>query len=472
VKVVLLYNAIGGLMENYSMKVANNKELPEIIDASITRLEGIYNFKPHIGLLPDGELIMFVTHAHSEERITAHSAKNSPRALNSHVVLYRSYDGGSTWSWGRHVREMVGGHEPSVSIIDGIVFVLCHFQGDGGFPDSFAERDYPYSMIFRSSDGGETFQKQFIDRDFTKSNFEERLYISRNVIKLSDDTLFFGIVAGKRHISCYSKDLGITWECREASVPGCHYKGMARSFYTEALFFQTNSNRLMMMSRVDYDYSVFENPLPFLPDGGGGTKLDNYDGEVLFESTDFGLTWKPLRALGFPSLMYPSIVNLSEGRMLFTYTVREIPPKGTGCIHPKVGVQAILIKETENGIIDFDFENDVIIIDDSTPDSMRNAGCFGNTLELPDGSFITPFSYPVIDSEILKLADNKEYMKEEVFDYYAGLQNTYSFRYKDFINEDPILMELYLRRNFSALFLYAQCANKGGIASAVVKWRL
>jgi hypothetical protein len=103
---------------------------------------------------------------------------------------------------------------------------------------------------------------------------------------------------------------------------------------------------------------------------------------------------------------------------------------------------------------------------------MRNAGGFGNTLQLPDGALVTPFSYPLIDPEILEMADRKEYMKEEVFDYWASLQNTYSFRYRDIVREDPVLSELHLRRNFSALFLYGQAANKGGIATAVVRWSL
>jgi hypothetical protein len=33
-------------------------------------------------------------------------------------------------------------------------------------------------------------------------------------------------------------------------------------------------------------------------------------------------------------------------------------------------------------------------------------------------------------------------------------------------------MELNLRRCFSALFLYARCANKGGIGTRVVRWDL
>ena len=459
-------------MEEYLLKVINNQNLPEFINGRITRLEGLDNFKPHIGLLPNGEIVMFVAHGHAEERITVGNARNSPRALGSHVVMYRSSDGGASWGWGHHVREMIGGHEPSVSVIDGILFVLCHFQGSGGYPDPYAERDYSYSVLFRSDDYGRTFTKQYIDRDFIGTGPTENLYISRNVIKLADGRLLFGIVAGNRHISCYSSDSGKTWYCREATVPGCRYENTARSFYSEALFFHTNSGKLMMMSRVDYDYAVFDVNVPYLPTTGGRTKLDNFDGEVLFESMDCGLTWNPVRALGFPSLMYPSIVNLESGRMLFTYTVREIPPEGNGCIHPKVGVQAVTISEHSDGTFDVDLSKDVIVIDDSTPDSMRNAGCFGNTIMLPGGDFLTPFSYPVIDPEILTLADNKEYLKESVFNHYAKAQYTYQYRYNDFLTDDPALTELYLRRSFSALFLYGRCMNKGGIATAVVRWRL
>ena len=74
--------------------------------------------------------------------------------------------------------------------------------------------------------------------------------------------------------------------------------------------------------------------------------------------------------------------------------------------------------------------------------------------------------------EILALADRKEYLNEEVFDYWASLQSTYPFRFKDIVKDDPVLSELHLRRNFSALFLYGQAANKGGIATAVVRWSL
>jgi hypothetical protein len=56
-------------MTRYPIKVVNPEQLPSELEGSISRLEGNYNFKPHIGLLANGELVMFV--AHAEERITA-----------------------------------------------------------------------------------------------------------------------------------------------------------------------------------------------------------------------------------------------------------------------------------------------------------------------------------------------------------------------------------------------------------------
>lgn len=41
---------------------------------------------------------------------------------------------------------------------------------------------------------------------------------------------------------------------------------------------------------------------------------------------------------------------------------------------------------------------------------------------------MTPFSYPLIDDDILDLANRKEYLKEEVYDYWAGLQKNYPER--------------------------------------------
>ncbi|MCF7688296.1 MAG: glycoside hydrolase [Cephaloticoccus sp.] len=459
-------------VEPYDVRVINPVRLAASLPATISRLPGRYNFKPHIGRLPNGEIVMFVTHTHSEEIFTSQNADLPARSLTTHVVLYRSKDDGRTWERGRHVRELIGGHEPSVSIIDGVLFVKVDIHGSGWFPDPHAERDHSYTVIARSVDGGESFRTTILDRMATGAAADERIDCSRNILKLTDGRLWFGVGIGARHRSALSDDRGLTWRIEDAEVRGVAYPGVARSFFTESVAFYTNLGRLMMLARVDFGFARFANPLSHDPGFQGGTESDNFDGEVLFTSADSGSTWTPVRAVGFPSLMYPSIVPLDDGRMLLTYTVREIPPEGSGCIHRKVGIQAIIINEQADGTIEFDFSRDVAVIDDCTPDSMRNAGCFGNTLRLPDGTFVTPFSYPLIEADILALAERKEYLKEEIFDYWASLQNTYSSRYKDFVREDPALTAMHLRRNFSALFLYGQAANKGGIATAVVRWSL
>jgi hypothetical protein len=459
-------------MESYPVRTVNPVQLPNTLEGSISRLKGNYNFKPHIGILANGEIVMFVAHSHGEEKITCHTAMNSERGLSSHVVIYRSSDGGKTWSTGRHVPELISGHEPSVSVFGDLLFAKVQIHGSGGYPDPYAERNHVYAILARSEDGGRSFSRFYVDRAFTGAKEGDVIDCSRNIIRLEDGRLYMGIGVGKNHRAAISSDEGKSWDLQEVTVPGCHYPETNRAFFSESVLFHSPSGRLMMLSRVDFSFAAFDSPLPFDPQFERKTGSDNFDGEVLFESKDDGMTWEPIQAVGFPALMYPSILSLSSSRMLMTYTVREVPPEGSGCIHPKVGVQAIVVEEKEDGSMDFDFSQDVIVIDDCTPSSMRNAGCFGNTIKTRDGVFLTPFSYPLIDEEILKLADNKAYLDEATYDHYASMQNTYSSRYKDFVHEDPELTELHLRRNFSALFLYAQCANKGGIATAAVRWKL
>lgn len=456
----------------YALKVANPEQLPSALKGSITRLEGNFNFKPHVGVLANGEIVMFVAHGHAEEKITSHNAVQSERALSSHVVMYRSSDDGKTWSVGRHIRELLSGHEPSVSIFGNTLFVKVQSHGGGWYPDPYAERDHVYAVLARSENGGETFDRFIIDAEFTGAKKDDVIDCAREIIQLKDGRLYMAIGVGNTHRAAISADDGKTWEMQDVEIPGCHYLETNRAFFSESVPFRSPSGRLMMLSRVDYSFATFDAPLAFDPSYGKMTESDNLDGEVLFESKDEGISWEPVRAVGFPSLMYPSIQLLDESRMLFTFTVREVPPKGTGSIHPKVGVQAVVVEEKADGTMDFDLSKDVIVIDDCTPDAMRNAGCFGNTITTRDGYFFTPFSYPVIDPEILEIANNKGYMDEATYDHYASMQTTYAGRYKDYVREDSELMEFHLRRNFSALFLYAQCANKGGIATATVRWKL
>lgn len=461
------------VVEDYPLRVVNAERLPDVLPATISRLPGRYNFKPHLGRMADGQLVMFADHTHPEEVHHSQNVEEPSRSLTTHAVMYQSDDEGLHWGRGRHVREMIGGHEPSVTIVDEVLFVITSVHGSGWFPSPYAERDHTYVVIHRSVDGGRTFTNTIFDRAVTGAGVDERIDTTRNILRLPDGRLWLGLAVGSRHRAAVSDDQGLTWNLVETDVVGAHYEDVTRGFFGESLLFYTNSGQLMMLVRVDYTHVRFADPLAHDPNYGGGTLTDNFDGLVLFRSPDDARTWQPVRAVGFPSLMYPSIVNLEDNRMLFSFTVREIPPAGTGSVHPHVGLQAIIIEEQADGTLDFDLSRDVIVIDDSTPAAMRNAGVFGNTLQMPDGTLVTPFSYPLIDDDILELANRKEYLKEEVYDYWAGMQKTYSARYRDvIIAGEPELSELHLRRTFSALFLYGQAANKGGIATGVVRWRL
>lgn len=447
-------------MSNHCLQVINPSIQPPYLDAELIELEGNYDFKPYIGLLPTGELLMFVTHTHAEEPVTG-------GRLGMHTVLYRSTDGGRSWGQGRHVREMIGAHEPAVTVIDGIVFVTTHFYRRPG-NDPHAGREYPYCILYRSDDYGLTFDAFEITGEMFGRPNDSLGQTSRNLIQLPGGRLLLGVDHGEESLVLYSDNLGKTWDSRPTSVAG---QQMPRVM-GESVFFFSPSGRLMMLSRQDYTKIHFDCEVPYLPRYTRDTGLDQFDGEILYESMDGGFHWRPVRAVGFPSLMYPSIVNLGGNRQLFTYTVREIPPAGTGCVHPVVGVQAAIVKERADGLLDFRLDRDVVVIDDCTPSSQRNAGCFGNTIALPDGTLVTPYSYPKIDADILVQAEQKAYLKPEVFDYWAAMQTTYDFRFASFICDDRELMEMKLRRAFSALFLYAQCANKGGIGTRVVRWRL
>ena len=448
-------------MNDHRLQVVSPCALPPSLDAELVELEGSYNFKPHIGQLPDGELLMFVTHTHAEERVTGGT-------LSVHAVQYRSADGGRSWGEGRHVLEMIGAHEPAVTVIGGIVFVTTHFYRSPG-NDPHTRRDHAFCVVYRSEDGGHTFDP-FEVTGATLGRPDDGLgQTSRNLIELPGGRILFGVDHDDECFILYSDDLGVTWGCRPADIEGLQ---QAQHTMGENVFYHTPSGRLMMLSRQDYTKVRFSIDVPFLPQYDRATGLDQFDGEILYEAVDDAFHWRPARAVGFPSLMYPSIVDLGGDRQLFTYTVREVPPAGTGCVHPHVGVQAIVTEERKNSGMDFCLERDVIIIDDCTPASQRNAGCFGNTIMLPDGTLVTPYSYPKIDPEILALADNREYLKPEVFDRWAQMQNTYDFRYESFVCDDEELMEMKLRRSFSAMFLYGQCANKGGIGTRVARWRL
>ena len=165
----------------------------------------------------------------------------------------------------------------------------------------------------------------------------------------------------------------------------------------------------------------------------------------LFRSTSDGAAWKCLgcrkgaadgsipvehfhpQCKGRPSFgtvaeMYPRILELRDGRLLLTFTVRcgvdvlpphlgkpSMCPSGSGprkiakkglcyydCNHTAdghgLGLRAVL--STDKGL-SWDFENDRLVIGEQQPltSPQPSGGGFGNTVEMADGHLLSVFSY-------------------------------------------------------------------------------
>jgi len=123
-------------------------------------------------------------------------------------------------------------------------------------------------------------------------------------------------------------------------------------------------------------------PLPGaeLPDG----HWDHHDRLVLYRSRDGGEYWSFAELGSTYGEMYPAILKLRDGRLLLTFTVRDL--------HPPLGVRAVLGKETSDGFT-FDFEHDRLMLDTRTPMDKDSGGGFGRTVQLDDATLTTSYSY-------------------------------------------------------------------------------
>jgi hypothetical protein len=137
-------------------------------------------------------------------------------------------------------------------------------------------------------------------------------------------------------------------------------------------------------------------PVSNIPIAPNEKYFDPFDRLKLWCSTDLGKIWQPGCDLGDYGYVYPSILELKDGRLLLTYTVRAIDPP--------LGVKAVLGVEKTDGL-HFDFEHGVILIDTQTPIGRHSGGGFGPTVQLDDGTLVTSYSYWPPDDK-RKVGDN------------------------------------------------------------------
>ena len=138
-----------------------------------------------------------------------------------------------------------------------------------------------------------------------------------------------------------------------------------------------------------------------------------------------------------------------------------------------MGVQAILGKELPDGSFQFDFDRDIIVIDDRTPDYSENGAGYGTTYRLSDGSFITPYSYRVNAPVLDKILRERAFDNDEMFlSYYI---NSKQKRDKGLDDEEHVLDRYHAAPYDLRRHLISEFATERGetlLKSQVLKWKL
>ena len=329
------------------------------------------DYKPCIAKMPNGELLV----------VAFDGVKMVGDKLQEDMLLWRSSDGGRTWSQ-RQVIPPVG-REPYFSVLkDGTIFISVHFLSN----DIRNKKGYIYSLLHRSTDGGRTWDSTDVGyEDLSGAPEKANISTGRNVVQLHDGTLIFGVGTGQGHEYLWrSTDNGETWDKSQRMK----YEKIDQSILPypiigEAFLWQTRAGDLLAVCRIT---PKFHPPLPGteVPQ----TEVDHYERMLLYRSNDGGHNWAPEEFGPHYGEMYPAVLRLQDGRLLFTLTLRSVVPPNV----PPMGVQAALGVEKENGF-EFDFENDRLVLDGKTPETTASGGGFGPTVQIDDGTLLTSYSY-------------------------------------------------------------------------------
>jgi hypothetical protein len=177
-----------------------------------------------------------------------------------------------------------------------------------------------------------------------------------------------------------STDDGLTWRhgaTRIVDKPA----GYPDPLWAEAVYWQCESGTLLALVRVNQKHwPIRDKPAPT------DVAFDQAEHMVVLCSTDDGQAWRWAQDLGGYGAMYPSLLRLRDGRLLLTHTQRSLDQP--------LGVRAVVGRESSHGeLLELDFDHDVLIIDGQTPAGQSSGGGFGNTVQLDDGTLVTPYSY-------------------------------------------------------------------------------
>ncbi len=323
------------------------------------------DYKPTIALLPSGELLLSM--------FSGRRLDNGKIA--EQTVLYRSADGGKTWS--QREEPDIAGREPALSVTrGGTVLLTTHLTG----PDVRNKDGYTHSYLHRSEDGGRTWTSTRVE----PKEFRPRTkgLMTRNVLQLADGTLILGvsehIIKNCKSFVWRSEDDGKTWNERYEAAFDSVPKDYPYTLFGEAHLWQARSGRLYAILRVGAGNTW---PLSGTTDPGNN---DQSERMIVYTSKDLGRKWSKVDDLGGYGQMYMSLLDMGKDRLLLTFTQRAV--------EPPLGVRAVLGRQTTDGF-EFDMKHDQIILDTKTSRGIASGGGFGPTVRLADGTLVTSYTY-------------------------------------------------------------------------------
>jgi hypothetical protein len=345
------------------IEIANPRSLSnQKLDAERIPLGEADDYKPCIARLPDGELLLTAFHQH----------KRDGNKVMEQTLLFRSRDGGRTWSTAEKLDLL--GREPYLTVLkDGTIFITGHLLQQ----DVRNEWGYTTGFLHRSTDRGKTWQTTRIESEVIKPKASN--HTSRNVLELADGSLLLGVDydgGGGPYFAWRSNDRGATWDKTQRCEPR-DFKSIYGFFGGETWLWQAHSGKVWALVRVDSN----ELPIKGRPIKAGNDQADHF---ILFSSSDGGKTFDRIRDFGDYGEMYLSLLRLNDKRLLLTFTVRDLKPP--------LGVRALLGTETDDSF-EFDFAHDRLQLDTKTPIGKPQGGGFGPTVQLDDDTLVTSYSY-------------------------------------------------------------------------------
>src|SRR4051812_1096069 len=130
------------------------------------------DYKPCIALLPSSELLLTAFHQY----------QRPGNKVLEQTLLFRSKDGGRTWSNPEKLDLL--GREPYLTVLtDGTIIITGHLLAG----DVRNRWGYTCGFLHRSTDGGKTWESIRIESEGTKPNASN--HTTRNVLQLADGTL-------------------------------------------------------------------------------------------------------------------------------------------------------------------------------------------------------------------------------------------------------------------------------------------